>query len=52
MMNNYQTDPVSAAHRQEAARLLDELTQLPLLDNRTADEILGYDEDGLPLPCE
>lgn len=21
---------------------------LPVLDNRTADEILGYDEDGLP----
>jgi antitoxin VapB len=36
-------------------RLADELEQiaehcasLPVLDNRTADEILGYDESGLP----
>ena len=36
-------------------RLIDELEEiakhcasLPVLDNRTADEILGYDEDGLP----
>ncbi|MCI5194468.1 MAG: PSK operon transcription factor [Candidatus Electrothrix sp. AU1_5] len=49
-LQHHQADAVPAAHRQEAARLLDELTQLPLLDNRTADEILGYDKDGLP--CE
>jgi tetratricopeptide (TPR) repeat protein len=29
------------------ARLLDELSQLPVLDNRTPDEIIGYDEDGV-----
>jgi antitoxin VapB len=36
-------------------RLADELdgiardcSALPVLDNRTADEILGYDEDGVP----
>ncbi|WP_446009107.1 hypothetical protein [Candidatus Electrothrix sp.] len=44
---HHQADAVPAAHTQEAARLLDELTQLPLLDNRMPDEILGYDKDGL-----
>lgn len=32
----------------EASRLLHELADLPVLDNRTADEIIGYNEDGLP----
>jgi antitoxin VapB len=35
------------ANRQEAARLLDELAELPVLDDREPDEILGYDENGL-----
>lgn len=35
------------ATHQEAARLLDELAELPVLDDREADEILGYDENGL-----
>ncbi len=34
----------------EVSRLLNELADLPVLDNRKADEIIGYDEDGLP--CE
>lgn len=33
--------------RQEAARLLDELAALPVLDDREPDEIIGYDENGL-----
>jgi len=28
--------------------LVDRFGQLPVLDPRSADEILGYDEDGLP----
>ncbi|BBO85341.1 antitoxin [Desulfosarcina ovata subsp. sediminis] len=34
--------------RREAARLLDELAALPVLDHRKSDDILGYDENGLP----
>ncbi len=34
--------------RREAARLLDELAALPVLDHRQPDEILGYDGQGLP----
>lgn len=29
-------------------RIQDEVAKLPILDNRTPDEILGYDENGLP----
>lgn len=29
--------------------LADELTRLPVVDARTADEIIGYDRDGLPV---
>lgn len=29
-------------------RLMDEFAQYPILDDRPADEILGYDEFGLP----
>jgi antitoxin VapB len=32
----------------EVSRLLDELADLPILDNRKADEIIGYNEDGVP----
>jgi len=28
--------------------ILKEIDKLPVLDDRTPDEILGYDEDGLP----
>ena len=34
--------------RREIDRLLDELCALPVLDDRKPDEILGYDENGLP----
>jgi len=29
-------------------RLSEEVSALPILDDRTADEIIGYDEHGLP----
>ena len=28
--------------------LVERFSELPILDNRSADEILGYDENGLP----
>lgn len=31
----------------EVARLFDEIARLPVQDERTPDEILGYDKDGL-----
>jgi antitoxin VapB len=33
-------------HRLDSLRA--ELRQLPVIDDRAADEVLGYDEDGLP----
>lgn len=38
----------AAQGRQRVERLLRELDALPDLDTRTADEILGYDDRGLP----
>jgi antitoxin VapB len=39
-------------HRRRRRRSLDDILaiahSLPVLDNRTADEIIGYDENGLP----
>lgn len=32
---------------QEVDHLFDEIARLPVLDERTPDEILGYDKDGL-----
>ena len=34
--------------RKAIERLIDEVAALPVLDDRTPDEILGYDEHGLP----
>lgn len=39
---------VSHPMREEILRIGKECAALPVLDNRTADEILGYDENGLP----
>jgi antitoxin VapB len=36
------------ALRDDIARMQDRIAQLPLLDHRTDDEILGYDDHGLP----
>lgn len=33
---------------QEILRIADACAALPVLDDRSPDEILGYDEDGLP----
>lgn len=37
-----------SARLAEILRLADEFQNLPVLDDRTPDEILGYDENGLP----
>lgn len=37
-----------AAIRAEIDRIVAEVARLPVLDDRTPDEILGYDEKGLP----
>jgi antitoxin VapB len=37
-----------ARKRCEAMAILERIWQLPVLDDRSADEILGYDEHGLP----
>ena len=34
--------------RAEIDRIVAELARAPILDDRTADEIIGYDENGLP----
>lgn len=36
------------ARRKGMMEILKEIDKLPVLDDRTPDEILGYDEDGLP----
>jgi antitoxin VapB len=34
--------------RERLARLAEDVQALPILDDRSADEILGYDDHGLP----
>lgn len=34
--------------KREILRIADEVAAMPVLDDRTDEEILGYDEDGLP----
>lgn len=34
--------------REELARIRERCTALPVLDERSPDEIIGYDENGLP----
>ena len=45
-LEHQQSRQKASATRLEATRLLDELSALPVLDKRKADEILGY-ENGL-----
>jgi hypothetical protein len=33
---------------QKLKKIVEEFDQLPTLDNRSAEEILGYDENGVP----
>lgn len=34
--------------QEDIRRIQEEVARLPVLDDRTADELLGYDDDGLP----
>jgi antitoxin VapB len=34
--------------REEIARIQERVAKLPILDDRSAEEIIGYDEHGLP----
>jgi antitoxin VapB len=36
------------ASREEILKLLEEIDKLPIIDSRSPDELVGYDEDGLP----
>lgn len=38
----------SAKRAKEMTRIAEESAALPVLDSRTDDDILGYDQDGLP----
>jgi len=44
---NHQPVESNKSKNKEALRLLEEMSTLPVLDARSADEILGYDESGL-----
>lgn len=44
-LRNQRRSQILASQLEEILRRVD---QLPLLDNRSADDILGYDEHGLP----
>jgi hypothetical protein len=46
-LENHCQDMRNDAVIQEVARLFDEFAQLPKLDKRKPDEIIGYDRDGL-----
>jgi antitoxin VapB len=37
-----------AAHHAEIDAIFDRLARMPILDDRSPDEIVGYGEDGLP----
>lgn len=45
---HHRIDPQQRIVRKEVARLFDEMADLPVVDHREADEIVGYDADGLP----
>ena len=48
-LNRYhQSRPRTIGLADEIIAISDHCASLPVLDNRTADEILGYDEKGLP----
>ncbi len=47
-LERHRTKRELSAQKQEVSRLLDELAELPVLDKRQPDEIIGYDNDGLP----
>lgn len=44
----HQKRPAAPRVSEELERIAEQIKRLPLLDARTDDEILGYDERGLP----
>lgn len=42
------TKAAQEARYRRVMQLLEEIDKLPVYDNRTPDEIIGYDENGLP----
>lgn len=47
-LNRLQRDRSGRSLAQELEEIADHCSSLPVLDSRDADEILGYDEIGLP----
>ncbi len=47
-LNRLQRDRAGRSLAQELEEIADHCSSLPVLDSRDADEILGYDESGLP----
>ena len=45
-LQHYHIEQENSVSKQDAARLLDELVALPVLDDHDPDEILGYNENG------
>jgi antitoxin VapB len=43
-----QSDYESGSSAERLERILERVDRLPTLDDRSADEILGYDENGVP----
>ena len=44
---NFKPTQVKSAAKREVENLFEELADLPILDKRDADDILGYDGEGL-----
>ena len=47
-MDEFPPDPIRPIDWDKVAAIRRELAALPVLDSRTTDEILGYDEFGIP----
>ncbi len=47
-LNRLRRDRAGRSLAQELEEIADHCSSLPVLDSRDADEILGYDESGLP----
>ena len=47
-LNRLQRSQISEFRIQELKKIADHCASLPVLDDRSAEEILGYDKDGLP----
>ena len=47
-LNRLQRRQISKFRIQELKKIADHCASLPVLDDRSAEDILGYDKDGLP----